>query len=60
MRLAPSVRCVPLVLSGPDGLLSAPDEDTDAFCRRVQATHVVESTDDVRVADPTPPDCNMA
>jgi hypothetical protein len=49
---------VPMVLIGPDGLLSQPDEDAAGFCRRVKRAHPVENTDDVRVADSTPPDCN--
>ena len=49
-----------IVLSSPDGLLSLPDEDADAFRRRAESVHVPERTDDVRPADPTPPDCNMA
>lgn len=49
-----------IVLSGPDGLLSVPGEDAAAFCARIETAHRLELTDDVKPADPTPPDCNMA
>ena len=62
MQHAPSQpsKPLPIVLIGPDGLLSRPDEDATAFCHRIQSAHFSENTDDIRVADPTPPDCNTS
>ena len=57
-EVGPSAR-LPVALSGPDGLLTASDDDAEAFCRRT-AEHRIQPTDDVRPGDPTPPDCNMA
>lgn len=47
------------VLAGPDGVLTQPSEDVGAFRQRASAFHRTENTDDVRPADPTPPDCNV-
>lgn len=50
---------VPVVLSGPDGILTEPNDKAGMLRAVVSRWHVVERTDDVSPADPTPPDCNM-
>ena len=51
--------CGGIALAGPDGVLTQPSEDVRSFRERVSTFHAVENTDDVRPADPTPPDCNV-
>lgn len=49
---------VPVVLSGPDGILTAPDDTAGLFRTVVSRWHETEGTDDISPADSTPPDCN--
>lgn len=52
------VGAMPVVLSGPDGILTAPNDRAGMLRTVVSRWHAAESTDDIRPADPTPPDCN--
>ena len=55
----PTAADPPLALMGPDGLLTGTADRLSDVRGRVPL-HWPERADDVRPADPTPPDCNGA